>query len=89
LEITRTELANLVYFNPSYLSRLFKRVEGESISDFITRARIEKSKLLLKSSKSVHEAGLLVGYSNTSHFSSMFKKLVGISPREYRKNLKP
>jgi len=87
-EITRTELANMAFFNPSYLSRLFKKKLGVSISDYITNVRIEKSKQLLTGNDSIGNISMNVGYYNMSHFSRMFKKNVGMSPQEYRRKMK-
>lgn len=85
--LTREELASLVYLNPDYLSRLFKKQTGYALMDYVTWERMENAKRLLEiSSLSISEIALEVGYSNTAYFTKMFKKhMGGITPREYRK----
>ncbi|MCX7030500.1 MAG: AraC family transcriptional regulator [Spirochaetes bacterium] len=72
-------------FNPSYFSRLFHRQAGVPLVEYINGVRIRRSCVLLKrTSLGVLEIALTVGYNNLSHFNRYFRKLVGMSPREYR-----
>ncbi len=71
--------------NPSYFSRLFHRHAGMPLVEFINRARIQRSCLLLKhSDASIVEVAIAVGYNNLSHFNRQFRRAMGVSPREYR-----
>lgn len=85
-EITRESLAELVYLNPDYLARIFKKEAGESLGAWLVRRRIEKARELLeKTSDPVNTIALKVGYDNFSYFSKVFKDMVGVTPKEYRK----
>jgi two-component system response regulator YesN len=84
-ELSLVKLADLVYFNPSYLSRLFKQMKGQNISEYILGKRIEKSKQLLENPDiKVLEVAEKVGYPIAQNFSRLFKKFTGMTPQEYR-----
>jgi YesN/AraC family two-component response regulator len=84
-KIELQDIANHVHLNPSYLSRTFKRVTGDSIVNYITKYRIEKSKELLTSSDcKLCAIAEKVGISDTSYFSNIFKKITGYSPSEFK-----
>ncbi len=84
-DITLSRVADTVYVNPNYLSEVFKAQTGESFVDYFTRIRIEKAKELIKNVKSkTYTVGELVGYDDPAYFSKVFKKVVGVSPTEYR-----
>lgn len=82
---SRAEVAEAIYLNPEYLSRLFKKEMGISLNDFIVSRKMEISKSLLTSTHiPVHIIASKVGYSNFSYFSQVFKKHCGLTPIEYR-----
>lgn len=84
-EIARDDLAQYVFLHPDYLSRLFKKETGISISDYIIHERVNIAKeLLVKTDLTVKDIALEVGYSNFSHFSKIFKKYTEINPKDYR-----
>ena len=88
-EISRNELAGIVYLNADYLARLFKKEEGISITDYVIRMRIKKASELLQYSEiSINEIAMKVGYDNFSYFSRLCKKMLGCSPKDYRKKAK-
>ena len=88
-KITRTELADLIFYNENYLSRRFREVVGCSISTYITEKRLAVSKrLLTQTSLSVSEIGEKVGYETTAYFIRIFKQQTGKTPNEYRKEKK-
>lgn len=83
--LTRNELAERVFLNADYLSRLFKKQTGISLSTFITNERVNMSKdFLIKTDMSISIIASKVGYSNFSHFSQVFKKITGSTPVEFR-----
>lgn len=83
--IRLTDIAQAENLNPSYLSRIFKETTGKTFSDYLTFYRMEIAKELLCSiSMNISEAALAVGYCDSKHFSKSFKKVVGITPKEYR-----
>ncbi|WNR45505.1 response regulator transcription factor [Paenibacillus roseipurpureus] len=86
-ELSREELAASVYLNPAYLSRLFKKETGLSISEYSMKVRMEKAKKLLSDTNDkISFVAEQTGYSHFSFFAKMFKKYTGLSPQEYRKN---
>lgn len=69
----------------SYISNMFKACYEENISVLVERLRIEKASELIKNTNlKVGEIAVRVGYSSESSFRRAFKKIKGISPREYR-----
>ncbi|WP_410771202.1 response regulator [Fontibacillus sp. BL9] len=80
-------LASMVYLTPSYLSKLFKHETGLTITDYLIEVRIRKAKqLLLHSSElKIHEVGTEVGYPDPAYFNKLFKRIVGVTPNEYKK----
>lgn len=83
-ELNREDLAAAVHLNPGYLSRLFKKEAGCSLTDFITQERMKLASELLRTNATVTEIASATGYSYQSHFSKMFKKTFQMSPQEYR-----
>ncbi|HIW32752.1 MAG TPA: response regulator [Candidatus Paenibacillus intestinavium] len=87
-EITLVRLANLVYFNPSYLSRLFKQVAGMNLSEYIAEARLTRAKRLLEDPNlKVQEVADRLGYGTATNFTRSFRKAVNMTPQEYRLTL--
>ncbi|WP_162463193.1 helix-turn-helix domain-containing protein [Paenibacillus psychroresistens] len=87
-EMTREMLASLVYLNPAYLSRLFRKETGLSLSDYILQERMAKAAdMLLCTDKTISEIADSLGYDNFSYFARLFKKIHGMTPQYYRKSL--
>lgn len=85
-DIRREDIALSVFMNPNYVSRLFKKVEGISLKEYIIQEKMAMAKALLQnSSLPVSVVALKVGYSNFSHFSQVYRKTFGISPTDERK----
>lgn len=86
-DLTREKLADIVFLNSDYLARIFKKETNESLSNFISRKRIEiAQEYLTRTNQSVNIIAGLVGFDNVSYFSKVFKERVGMTPKEYRKN---
>lgn len=82
-------IAPLFGYNSAYLGKLFTKVIGENFNSYIDHRRIEHSKKLLEQQNiKVYEVSERVGYKNVDYFHKKFKKYVGISPAEYKKQLK-
>ena len=80
------KIAAHLHYSASYLRHLFKRKSGENITDFILRLKLQKARnLLLSADLSVTDAALMSGFNDPNHFSAIFKKYVGVSPRAYKK----
>jgi AraC-like DNA-binding protein len=82
------ELARFAGVSPFHLLRVFRDCFGETPHDYVSRLRIERAKLLLRSGHSVTEACLEVGFTGLGSFSSRFKSLVGVSPSEYARSMR-
>lgn len=88
-EITRNDLAEIVYLNPDYISRIFKKEMGMTISGYLLRKRVETAKELLENTRMpINVISMQVGYSNFSYFTKVFRESVGVSPNEYRKRFR-
>ncbi|MFV0503983.1 MAG: response regulator [Lachnospirales bacterium] len=83
--INLTDVANTVSLSPEYLSRLFKDETGINFIVYLNNIRLRQAvKMLENSNLKVYEIADIVGYSNLSYFSTVFKKNFGINPFEYR-----
>ena len=70
----------------SYLSARFSEETGMTITDYITKRRIENAQDLLENTSfPVQDIASLSGYDDPAYFTRIFKKMTGISPRDYRK----
>ena len=84
-EITRNQVAEQVYLTPEYVGKIFKKETGLSIQDYVARMRIQKAADLLSSPDCrVTDAALAVGFQNIPYFSTVFKKYMGVTPKEYK-----
>ena len=85
--ITVNDVAAHVKLSPSYFSALFKKECEECVAAYIRRLRVEAAKKMLAHSEySYLEISNYLSFSSQSHFISIFKKQVGITPKEYRKS---
>lgn len=84
-DISLQVLADIGGFNPSYLSRLFKQVCNQTISEYTTNVRMEKAKkLLTETNMRIQEISEAVGYYSSQSFARAFRSDTGLSPIEYR-----
>ncbi|MFS0924611.1 helix-turn-helix domain-containing protein [Enterococcus casseliflavus] len=88
-DITLSEIANNLFLSEQYLSRLFSKEMGISISEYTIQKRLEKVRNeLLNTEKSVIDIAFGAGFSNINSFNRIFKKYQGLTPSEYRKEVK-
>ena len=81
------EVARAVNLTPQHLSNLFHLHTGFTFTEYCNAVRINKGAfLLLNSSLTIEEIAHKVGFSSSSYFSKIFKKLVGITPQNFRFN---
>lgn len=84
--ITVDTLASVAFLSRSYLIHIFTKDYGEPPISYLTKRRVEESRYLLaKTDYSILEIGLMVGFTSGSYFSQSFRRLEGISPKEYRR----
>lgn len=85
-KISIADLAGVCYVSEYYFCRFFKNVTGLSAVNYINSLRVEKAMSFLNNtSAGVTEIALKVGFDDVNYFSRVFKKLMGVSPTEYRK----
>lgn len=84
-KISIKEIADQLYLSPNYLSELFKKHTGKTISEYLTEYRLEKACQLLDHAEyRVGDVSGMVGIHDGRYFSNMFKKKYGMTPTEYR-----
>lgn len=84
-EFTLNDIASLVYMNPSYLGKLFKKMEGVTFNEYINQVRMEKAKeMLLNTTLKVAEISEKVGMSSAQYFIYCFRNFYGITPKKFR-----
>ncbi|MBE1440957.1 MULTISPECIES: AraC family transcriptional regulator [unclassified Paenibacillus] len=80
------KMAGELHLSPHHLSHLFKECTGSSISDYVIARRMQQAvKLLISTDQSVAYIGESVGMPNCSFFCKTFKKQLGVTPHQYRK----
>ena len=85
-KISLDELAIHFFINKYYLTKIFKETYGTTINSYIIAKRITRAKQMLRfTDMTLEEIAIAVGMNGGNYFSRMFKKIEGISPREYRK----
>ncbi|OCT10531.1 hypothetical protein A8709_12090 [Paenibacillus pectinilyticus] len=79
-------LSKRVFLTPSYLSKLFKLETGTTVIEYIISVRMNKAKELLKEhiQLKTYQVGEMVGYKDPAYFNKQFKKVVGLTPKEYK-----
>ena len=86
-DLNKKTLADIVYLNPDYLGKLFKKKTGISVNNYVMKVRVEKGKdLLANTDIPINVVALDTGFSNYSYYSKVFKELTGCTPNEYRRN---
>lgn len=84
-DVSLDEVSKEVNISPYYFSKLFKEEMKENFVEYVTRIRLENAKKLLKEEKySIKEICVNCGYSDPNYFSRIFKKVMGVTPTEYR-----
>ncbi|HZG74429.1 MAG TPA: response regulator [Paenibacillus sp.] len=86
-DLSREEIANHVFLNPDYLTRIFKKETGMAVSDYLFQERLKLAQeLLSKTDMPISAVASHIGYANFSHFSRMFKKYTNLNPNEFRQS---
>ena len=91
-KISLPQLAETYHISEAYLSHVFKKHTGKSLMNYIAQIRIEKASQLIAMSKNGSSSKLYliaqqVGYDDYSYFVRVFKKVTGMSPREFHKKV--
>ena len=85
-DLSLKRFANELFLNTSYLSSLFKKETGMTLTNYVNQHRINYAKRLLKSTTlSIQSVATTVGITDIHYFTRLFRRETGLSPREYRK----
>ncbi|MCB0689792.1 MAG: helix-turn-helix transcriptional regulator [Saprospiraceae bacterium] len=84
-EVNLDQLSNLVFTSKFHLLRLFKRYYGLTPGQYVIHRRLEESKTCLKMGMTVTQTCHSVGFESPSSFSTLFKRKIGITPSDFRK----
>lgn len=80
------DIAAALFMNKNYIAHVFKDETGYSLMSYVISLRINRAKILLSSTdKSITDVAFECGYSDFNYFSKQFKKLIGITPSQFRK----
>lgn len=87
-DLTLKAQAELLNVNASYLSSLFKKEMGMTLTDYVNRHRIDQAVTLLNTTNmQVQLIAQYCGIPDVNYFTKMFKKYIGKTPQEYRKHI--
>ncbi len=84
-DITTEFLANMANLTPGYFGKLFAESTGKTVNEYILELRLSKAKDLLKSTGlTINGISSKIGFSNSTYFTTLFKKSFGLTPNQYR-----
>ncbi len=87
-KLTLNNVAEVFNISPNYLSILFSKNNDVGFSDFINQSKIEAAKKMLEDGDlKIYEVSDILGFESAFYFSRVFKKITGLSPRDYVKNI--
>ncbi|WP_138754258.1 AraC family transcriptional regulator [Paenibacillus sinopodophylli] len=82
-----SQLAKRAAVTPAHFSRVFKKLTGMNVTEYVTTKRIIRAKeLLMQSETNVADIAEQCGFESLPHFHRMFKKLTGTTPSHYKKS---
>ncbi len=85
-DIYLEQIAETLSVSPKYLSKIFKKITNQNISNYIVRLRIsEAKKLIIETDETINNIAAKVGFTSKSTFYRLFKNIEGVSPSDYRK----
>lgn len=83
--VTLEDISAVLNMSPNYVSSLYRKKTGKTISHYVTKVRMEKAaELLTDYHYKAYEVSETIGYRNPKNFTRMFKKYHGMTPREFR-----
>lgn len=84
-DLSLIRIGDFVGHNSKYLSRLYKKITGEDLSNYISRTKLDRAKLMLKETNmKIYEVSSAVGFLSEPYFYRFFRKATGMTPLEYR-----
>lgn len=88
-KLTLNDVAEAFCISPNYLSVLFSKYNDVGFSDFVNQSKVEAAKKMMtqEDSKKIYEISDILGFESAFYFSRVFKKVTGLSPRDYMKTI--
>ncbi len=87
-ELNMEQVAASIHMSPSYFSVIFKAETGYTFTDYLIKTRIDRAiEYMRNPNLKMYEISYNVGYDSAAYFSAAFKKIMGLSPSEYKKSL--
>lgn len=84
-DISREQLSVMFFFDPDYITKIFRKETGMSYKNYVIEKRLSLAKKLLSETDyPIHDISQYVGYDNYSYFTRLFKKSFGVTPIEFR-----
>jgi two-component system response regulator YesN len=88
-DLSLTRIGEWISLNPYYLSRLFKQLTGDNLTETIMEVRLERAKqLLLDTNLRIVDIAAQVGFESNAYFHRFFKKATHLTPQEFRESVK-
>ena len=88
--LSLVEMANLLQMGPCHFARAFKESTGWSPHQYVLRRRVEHALQMLKETRTnLADIAYDLGFSSQGHFTTVFSKVVGVSPSSYREQVRP
>lgn len=84
--ITLDDMSKIAFMSPTYFSKKFKKVTGFGFNEYLNNVRVKiAANMLIQTKYSITDIAFFCGYKDSNYFGDVFKKIMGMSPREYRK----
>ena len=88
--VSLNDLGRRYGYTPQYISSLFHQETGVSLTAYLQRLRVEKAcQMLVRTSEPIAAIAKAVGYDDAKHFADLFRRFMGMSPRELRRTYRP
>lgn len=88
-QLSVTEICEKLSYSKAYLSRIFKLYSGYSMTEYLTLLKVEKAKQLIREKDyNFTQISDMLAFSNPLYFSRVFKRVTGMSPRDYMNSVK-
>ena len=81
-------VASAFNVHPTYISHFFKDTVRKNFTEYVTEKRISRACELLETGATLNDIAISVGYANSTVLVKKFKKVMGVTPGEYRKSIK-
>jgi two-component system response regulator YesN len=87
-DLSLERMADVAYFCPKYLSRVFKQITGSGYLEYVSERRLAKARELLHLRDwKISRVGAAIGYRSPPYFTRFFKRLTGLTPQEFRQSV--